>query len=324
VARRIIVTGPSGFVGRHLCQDLARRGYTVIAIARRPDPDLAAMDVTVRPVADLAGATAQELGLRDADTVVHLAGRAHVMGDRARDSSDLYFRNNVETTRVLSEQSTQSGVARFIFLSSVKVFGDGPFVAPLKPSTRPKPADAYGRSKLEAEDWLLGLDRHSAPDVVIVRPPLIYGPGVRANFLQLIRLVERGIPLPFARVNNLRSFVNVGNLCDLMVRLIEERDTARGIYHVADAEDCSTAELIREIAVLMGKPARLFACPEWLLRAGMALIGRSLVYQRLVGSLQLDISGTESMLGWRPPVSRRDGLAQTLSWYFGTKARTGS
>ena len=316
----VLVTGASGFVGRHLCAALVRHGYAVTAISRRPDTQLSAMGVTVEPVADLATATNLGTWLRTADTVVHLAGRVHQMQEQAPDSIDAHVHNNVEATKVLADEAIRCGVRRFIFLSTAKVFGDGPFFEPLGPLLRPSPTDAYGRSKLEAEDWLLALDRSSAPEAVVVRPPLIYGPGVRANFLQLIRLVDRGIPLPLARVNNVRSFVNVWNLCDFIIYLIAKQDAARGIWHVSDSEDCSIAELILEIAVLMGKSARLFALPNWLLRAGMSLAGRRSEYDRLVGSLQLDISNTLSTTDWRPPISRREGLGRTLSWYFGPEA----
>jgi nucleoside-diphosphate-sugar epimerase len=314
VTRRVVVTGASGFVGRHLCAALVQRGFAVMAINRRPDSELLAMGVSQHVVPDIAAVVELGLGLLAGDCVVHLAGRAHVMHQHASGADEPYLHNNLATTRVLIEQSVNAGAARMILLSSVKVFGDGPFTVQLDPRARPSPTDAYGRSKLAAEHLLLA--QGSALEGVIVRPPLIYGPHVRANFLQLIRVVDRGVPLPLALVNNMRSFINVWNLCDLIALLLEKPDSVAGIWHASDSEDCSTADLIRELAALMGKSARLFPLPKWLLCGGMSLAGRRLQYDRLIGSLQLDVTKTMSELSWRPPISRHEGLARTLAWYF--------
>jgi nucleoside-diphosphate-sugar epimerase len=266
-------------------------------------------------VADLAASTDLASRINGADAVVHLAGRAHVIGNQGPGAADAYQRNNFLATRNLAEASVAAGVGKFLFLSTIKVFGDGPFAAPLAPSRRPEPDDDYGASKLSAEDWLLAPVPDRPGEPIVIRPPLIYGPGVRANFLQLIRLVDRGIPLPLAGVQNMRSLVNVWNLCSLIVCLIEQRSSVRGIWHVSDGEDCSTTALISDIAALLGRSARLFRLPEWLLSAAMLASGRTHQYRRLIGSLQVDMSQTVERLGWSPSVSRHEGLERTLCWY---------
>jgi nucleoside-diphosphate-sugar epimerase len=302
-------------LGRHLCEALARHGYLVTALSRRPDAQLDSICSNVEIVPDLAAATDLAVRLSGADAVVHLAGRAHVIGDKGIGATDAYQRNNLLATRILGEASMAAGIGKFVFLSTIKVFGDGPFAAPLAPSRRPEPDDDYGASKLSAEDWLLAPGPARPGKPIIIRPPLIYGPGVRANFLQLMRLVDRGIPLPLAGVQNVRSLVNVWNLCSLIICLIEQRAEVRGIWHVSDGEDCSTAELIREIAASLGTSARLFRLPDWLLSAAMLASGRAHQYRRLIGSLQVDMSQTIERLPWSPSVSRQEGLDRTLRWY---------
>jgi UDP-glucose 4-epimerase len=308
---RVLVTGASGFVGRHLCARLVHCGYRVDALTRRPDGNLANLGANVLPTIDITSVIDWRPVFEGVDAVVHLAGRAHVLRETDPDPKRLYFRNNFDATKSLANGATACGVRQFIFMSTIKVFGDGPFSIPLHPSQVPSPSDDYGRSKLEAEQWLMAMDQRLA----IVRPPLVYGPGVRANFLRLMGWVRRGVPVPLARVSNLRSLVSVWNLSDLVLRLIERRGATRGVWHVSDNDDCSITRLIELIAFEMGKPAHLFVLPQWLFRGGLAILGRRTEYERLCGSLTVDVSKTLLDLDWRPPMSLREGLARTVTWY---------
>ena len=310
------MTGAGGFVGRQLCARLIEAGIRVHGVSRRPVASLSSAGMQVFEVSDVASYGGWKAALVGVDTVIHLAGRAHVLRESTADSRSLYFHNNVESTKSVARGAIDCGVRQFIFMSSVKVFGDGPFAEPLSPSDRAIPSDDYGRSKLEAEQWLLATGQREGLEVAVVRPPLIYGPGVRANFLRLMSWVERGVPLPLARLANRRSLVSVWNLNDLLLRLIERRGAAGGVWHVSDGEDISTTRLVEEIARHMRRPARLFSVPHSLARWAMSVAGRGLEYDRLFASLQLDVTDTIARLQWYPPVSARDGLARTVQWYL--------
>jgi UDP-glucose 4-epimerase len=290
-------------------------GYEVAAATRLPDPALTRQGIAVQPLGDLVEVANWSPLLAGVDSVVHLAGRAHVLRETAAGARQLYERNNVDLCKAVATGAMTAGVGQFIYMSSIKVFGDGPFAAPLKSNQPALPQDDYGRSKLSAEQWLQGAGRRGDLQAVIVRPPLVYGPGVRANFLRLVRLVRSGYPLPFAGLQNSRSLVSVWNLVDLIVRLIERRATASGIWHVSDGDDCSTTRLIEEIARAMHRRARLFAVPTRLLEASFSALGAGREYQRLFGSLRVDMADTTATLDWRPVLSLREGLDRTVSWY---------
>jgi nucleoside-diphosphate-sugar epimerase len=319
---RVLVTGASGFVGRHLCEALLSKNISVIGITRQPDPDLSAAGVIVRVAGDLAETSTLVQWLNGCDAIAHLAGRAHVMRDSSPASSALYFKGNLDSTKAIAKAGVAAGVRRFLFLSTIKVFGNNSSVRPLRPHDLPSPSDAYGQSKLDAESWLLNLSETTSLDTIIVRPPLIYGPRVRANFLQLMQLVRVGIPLPFGKAANLRSYVSIWNLSDLVTLLLNRNAPGKGIWHVSDADDCSTGQLIQELALLMGKPNPLFNVPLPLVAASMALIGRKAQYDRLVGASQLDVSETLTKLAWRPPQSRMEGLSRTVSWFLDSTQAT--
>ena len=324
LAGGVLVTGAAGFVGRHLCARLIQAGIRVHAVTRQPVASLSGLGVRVFAVDDIAAFKDWKAAFDRVDTVVHLAGRAHVLRESASDPRSLYFHNNVEATKSVANGAIECGARQFIFMSTVKVFGDRPFPGPLHPSHPTFPTDDYGRSKLEAEEWLLSMGQRAGLEIAIVRPPLVYGPEVRANFLRLMGWVERGVPLPLARVANMRSLVNVWNLNDLLVRLIERRGTARGVWHVSDGEDCSTTRLVEEIARHMSKAPRLFAVPKSLMRWGLSIAGRRSDYDRLFGSLQLDVTDTIARLAWHPPVSTHEGLARTVRWYLQQRGETGT
>ncbi len=316
LAHGVLVTGASGFVGRHLCTHLARAGFGVHAVSRRPLPELSKIGVRVFEVDDLATHRDWQDAFAAIDTVIHLAGRAHVLRESAADPTALYHHSNVEATKAVASAAVDWGVRQFIFMSTVKVFGDQPHAGPLRPSQPTVPDDDYGRSKLEAEQWLLSTAQQQGLEVVVVRPPLIYGPEVRANFLRLMSWVERGVPLPLGMLANRRSLVSVWNLNDLLVRLIEKRGAVGGIWHVSDAEDLSTTRLVEEMARNMSRSARLFPVPGILMRFALTIVGRRAEYERLFGSLQLDVADTLARLQWQPPVPAREGLARTVQWYL--------
>jgi nucleoside-diphosphate-sugar epimerase len=321
LAGGVLVTGAAGFVGRQLCTRLYEAGLRVHAVSRRPVGGLSSIGVRVFEIGDVAAFRNWKEAFVGIDTVIHLAGRAHVLRESAADPRSLYFHNNVDATKSVARGAIECGARQFIFMSTAKVFGDHPLAGPLRPSHPTFPSDDYGRSKLEAERWLLSMGQPQGLEVAIVRPPLIYGPEVRANFLRLMGWVERGIPLPLARLANLRSLVNVWNLNDFVIRLIEKRDAAPGVWHVSDGEDISTSHLIEEIARHMSRSARLFTVPKSLMRWLLSVAGRRAEYDRLFGSLQLDVTDTIAKLAWHPAVSTREGVGRTVRWYLEQRGR---
>lgn len=307
----VAVTGANGFVGRALVENLKTRGFGVRALVRSEVAD----DTVV--VGDIGPATEWSSALAQAEVVVHTAARVHIMNDSASDALAEYRTVNVAGTRRLAEQAAQAGVRRLILLSSIKVNGEG--TQPGKYYTAydiADPADAYGLSKWEAEQTLRAVASECGLESVIIRPPLIYGPGVKANFKSLLRIVARGIPLPLGSIRNRRSMVALDNLVDLIVACIDHPAASGQTFLVSDDDDLSTPDLIRHIAWAMGCPARLFPMPPALLMAGAALLGKYEIAQRLCGSLQVDIGRTRTLLNWTPPVSVDEGLAATVRWYL--------
>lgn len=308
----ILVTGASGFVGAALLRRLDGEGRAVRATYRkgRGQPPAGV------PAVYLEGLSASldwRAALQSVDVVVHTAARVHVMRDTATDPEEEFRRTNVAGTLGLARQAAAAGVRRFVFISSVKVHGESTLPGrPFSEADAPAPQDTYGQSKREAEQGLRAIAAETGMELVIIRPPLVYGPGVRANFQTLMRAVARGLPLPLAAVDNRRSLLGLDNLVDFIVTCIDHPAAAGQIFLVSDGEDLSTPELIRRMAATMGRPARLFALPVWLLRTGAALLGKRAVFQRVCGNLQLDISRARNMLGWRAPLSVDEGLAQTM------------
>ncbi|GAB2182005.1 SDR family oxidoreductase [Denitratisoma sp. agr-D3] len=248
--------------------------------------------------------------LSKVEQVVHLAARVHVMNDKSSDPLAEFRRVNVEGSAALARQAAVAGVRRFVFLSSVKVNGEfteagHPFTA----DDAPAPEDSYGVSKYEAEQLLRQIADETGMEVVIIRPPLVYGPGVKANFESMMRWLARGVPLPLATVTeNRRSLVALDNLVDLTMTCLNHPAAANQTFLVSDGEDISTAELLKRMGAAMGKPARLFCVPSALLKLGATVLNKPGIYQRLCGSLQLDIAKTRQLLGWAPPVSVDEGL----------------
>ena len=241
------------------------------------------------------------------------------MQDPANDPLREFRKVNVEGARRLAQAAAQVGVKRFIFLSSVKVNGEftkkgeGPFTE----ADVPHPEDAYGVSKWEAEQVLRDIGQRTGLELVIIRPALVYGPGVKANFLNLIKLIERGIPLPFSGIRNQRSFLSLANLVDLIYCCVENSAASGETFLASDGDDVSTPELVRRIARALGKPARLMPVPPWLMRLGGAVSGKSKQVKRLCGSLQVDSSKVQRVLGWTPPSSMAEELARVAAWRAG-------
>lgn len=310
---RVLVTGAGGFVGTELCATLARSGYLVRA-ALRADRPVAEAVAEKCVVGEIGSATDWSAALRGVDVVIHLAARVHVPGDPAANRS-LYFETNAAGAGRLAGAAARAGVRRFVGVSSIKVNGEQTTDRPYTDADEPSPADPYAESKRLGELMVLDAAARTGMEVVHVRPPLVYGSGVRANFLRLLRWIDSRRPLPFGSVNNRRSLVSVWNLSDLIVGLVRNPAAPGRTWLVSDGEDLSTPELIRRIGVAMGRPARLLAVPLVPLRIAGALTGSSASIARLLDSLQVDISRTRALLGWTPPLSVEEGLARTVRWY---------
>lgn len=318
--KRVLVTGASGFVGSALLARLSQEpGIEVIAGVRREGGPMAVGGVACLLLGNLEECRFEALQQQGISVVVHAAARVHVMRERADDPLAEFRRVNVLGTLALARAAAAAGVRRFLFLSSIKVNGEEsrPGV-PFQADDAPAPNDPYGISKYEAEQGLLQIARETGMEVVIIRPPLVHGPGVRANFLSMLNWLDRGLPLPLAGIDNRRSLVALENLVDLLCHCIEHPAAANQVFLVSDGEDLSTSDLLRCLGGAMGKPARLLPWAAALRRA-LQLLGREALIQRLYGSLQVDISKTRRLLGWNPPVPARQALLQTAAGFMRSK-----
>ncbi len=312
----VLVTGASGFVGRAIVARLLRR-HRVRGAIRGAAIERVQSGVVVAPGKCLSPSQDWSDALAQVSTVVHCAGRVHVMNEQAADPLLEFRQVNVAGTLNLARQAVEAGAKRFVFISSIKVSGEStspgcPFVA----DQQPAPCDAYSVSKLEAELALRSLASQTGMEVVVIRSPLVYGPGVKANFREMMRWLARGLPLPLGAVTqNKRSLVSLDNLSDLVETCVDHPAAANQIFLVSDGEDLSTAALLQRLGAALGRPARLVPVPVRVLKMGASLLGRSSVAQRLCGSLEVDIRKTKGVLGWSPPVSVDEGLWRTAqSW----------
>jgi len=319
---RVLVTGASGFVGRALvARLLADRRHSVRVAVRTPLADLSPAVEQVR-VADIDATTQWRPALAGIDVVVHAAARVHVMRERHDEPLAAFRRVNVAGTLRLAQEAAAVGVRRLIFLSSIKVNGESTAPGhPFREDDAPAPRDPYGVSKREAEDGLLALARTTPMQVVIVRPPLVYGPGVKANFASLMRLVRSGMPLPLGSIDNRRTFVALDNLVDLLVTCIDHPAAANEIFLAGDAEDLSTTDLLRRLGAALGKPARLVPMPARWIESAAGLIGQRAIADRLCGSLEVDMDKAARVLGWRPPLGVDAALRATAERFLASSGR---
>lgn len=307
----ILVTGANGWVGQSLCRQLKHRGFAVRAAVRSNASTLPAFDCT--EVGAIDGETNWQTALLDINTVVHLAARVHVMKDDAADPLSEFRRVNVQGSLNLARQAAAASVQRLVFVSSVKVHGEFTDTGQAFAETdTPMPREPYGLSKWEAEQGLLHIAHETGLDIVIIRPPLVYGPGVKANFAALMHWVQRGRPLPFGAINNARSLVALDNLVDLMITCIDHPLAANQAFLVSDGLDLSTADLVRGMARAAGVTPRLWPIPIWLLQLLGVLMGKSDFMARLCGNLQVDIGKARQVLGWVPLVNVTEGLRKAV------------
>ena len=344
--KKFLITGANGFVGKPLCAELLRQGQSVRAAVRSANPPVE--NVEMAAVGSIDGKTDWSDALRGADVVIHLAARVHMMKDTAVDPLAEFIKVNLYGTSNLALQAARAGVKRFVYVSSVKVNGEstaptlfpGPSDRTTSHSTRrqsrqvagypsrgegkrvfsesdvPDPQDPYAISKWRAEQDLQRIAQETGLEVVIVRPPLIYGPGVKGNFVRLLAAIDRGIPLPLSGANNARSLVYVGNLVDALIICATHPAAAGQTYLVSDGEDVSTAMLVKKIAQALERNSRSFYFPPGLLRAVAAVLGRSEQIARLFGSLRINDEKIRRELAWSPPYTLEQGLRATAEWYL--------
>jgi nucleoside-diphosphate-sugar epimerase len=306
----ILVTGATGFVGKAVVLRLLNEHDSrPVAVAVRRDGLQWPNGVVQHVIGDLDPSLNWSVALVGISAVVHCAARVHVMADTATNPLTEFRRVNVNGTLTLARQAAAAGVLRFVFVSSIKVNGESTLIgSPFMADDAPAPMDAYGVSKMEAEQGLRELAAQTGMEVVIIRPPLVYGPAVKANFAAMMRWLKRGVPLPLGAIHNQRSLVALDNLVDLIVTCLAHPAAANQTFLVSDGEDVSTTELLRRMGQAMGRPARLIPVPASWLKLAAAMVGKQDVAQRLCGSLQVDIEKTRRLLGWNPPLTLDQGL----------------
>ena len=319
---RILLTGADGFIGSTLTTRLHECSYVVRAAVRtalnsRAQQDSGSTALQSIVLSDASTDDETKEALEDVQTVVHLAARVHIMSDRSASPLHEFRRVNVQWTGRLARLAAAQGVRRFIFLSSVKVNGERT-MSPFTEQDPPRPEDPYAMSKWEAEKALAAISSETGIETVIVRSPLVYGPDVRGNFLQLLKVIRCGIPLPFAGIHNQRSLIYRENLADALIRCMQEGGASGKTYLVSDGEDLSTPELIRRLADAMRVRARLWPIPTRLLLCAGRMMGKGAVIGRLVDSLQIDSSKIRRELSWTPPFRVERGLQEAASWFLNT------
>lgn len=316
---KVLITGASGFVGEALVFRLLMDKKNIPVAAARGATRLQGLCPIVH--FDLNDPKALPV-LNDVRVVIHAAARVHVMNETAIDALAEFRKINVEGTLRLAKRAAESGVKRFIFISSIKVNGESTLLGkPFKADDVPAPVDPYGVSKHEAEQALRLFSRETGMEVVIIRPPLVYGPGVKANFLNMMCWLNKEVPLPFGAIRNQRSLVAIGNLVDFVVTCIDHPAAANQTFLVSDGQDLSTTQLLRRLASALQKKPRLLSLPTWLLVLVATILKRRAVAHRICGSLQVDISKNRELLGWVPPINMDKAMRQTAGHYQDTQTR---
>ena len=313
---KLLITGGTGFVGQHLVSELKRRKLPYKTALRAQAGNSAHPECI--SIGDINAQTNWSQALEGVSDVVHLAARVHITQETSSDAYAAFRAVNTQGTLNLARQAAAAGVRRFVFLSSVKVNGEGSPHAYLETDT-PAPEDAYAVSKWEAEQGLWEISADTGMQIVILRIPLVYGPGVAANFLQLLQIVDKGWPLPLRGIANRRSLLYIGNLVDAIRVVLEHPDAANKLFLLSDGQDVSTSQLVELIAQALHKPPRLFAVPQGFISAVAGLLGKSSAVDRLFGSLSMDSTKIQRELQWKPPFSMQQGLAQTAQWLLNAR-----
>jgi nucleoside-diphosphate-sugar epimerase len=311
MTKRLLITGATGFVGKAVCEQAMHQGFSVKGAVRI----LGELSVCIESfvVGEINISTDWRNALRNVDVIVHLAARVHVMQDTSTYPLTAFRKVNVDGPLNLARQAVAAGVKRFVFISSVKVNGESTSLGQVfNENDVPNPHDAYGQSKLEAEEGLREISAETGMEVVIIRPPFVYGPGVKANFAAFMRAVQKRWPLPLGEVHNQHSLIALDNLVDFIITCISHPDAANQTFVVSDGQDLSTTELLKGMAKAAGVPSSLLPVPVWALQAGASLLGKGDVVQRLCGNLQVDISKARNLLGWVPPISVEEGLRRAM------------
>jgi nucleoside-diphosphate-sugar epimerase len=321
---KILITGTTGFVGRAVCQRLRQSAdHMLTGTTRQADLGSGPERVPLYQIPEIGPDTDWTHAVSGADIVIHLAARVHVMKDRAPDPLAAYRRVNTEGTRKLAEQAAAAGVKRFIFISTIKVAGENSPAGGFSEKDPAQPEDPYGVSKWQAEQALAEISETTGMEVVVLRPPLVYGPGVTGNFISLFNAIEKSRPLPLGAIQNQRSFIYVGNLADAIAVAAEHPSDRCQTFFVSDREAVSTPDLIRKIATSLNKQPRLINLPLGVLKLAGALTGKSSAIKRLIGSLTADTRHIQSQLGWSAPYTMEDGLKKTAEWFNSNKQKSG-
>jgi nucleoside-diphosphate-sugar epimerase len=313
---KILITGANGFIGTAVCKRLRQsRIHMLTGTTRASYPRVGPECIPMYHIPEIGPDTDWSHAILGADSVIHLAARVHVMKDRSADPLAAFRRVNTDGSRALAAQAAAAGVKRFIFISTVKVAGENSPEGGFTESDPVGPEDAYSISKWEAEQALTEIAQKTGMEVVILRPPLVYGPGVGGNFFKLLKVIQNGVPLPLNAVQNKRSLIYVGNLADAITLTVESPGAANQTFFVSDVEAVSTPNLIKKISTILGKKPRLINFPLSVLKFVGALTGKSMAVSRLLGSLIVNTRHIEAQLNWRPPHSMERGLKETVDWF---------
>lgn len=317
----ILLTGVTGFLGSAITLQLSQQGYSLTTAMRCIDHTIPSI-IQQKFIGDLLPNTDWTEIFNNINTIIHLAARAHILKDQATNPLATFRETNTYATLNLAQQAANAGVRRFIFISSIGVNGNQTYAEPFTAEDTPNPAEPYAQSKHEAEIGLRQIAIETGMEVVIIRPPLVYGANAPGNFGQLIKIVARGIPLPLGNIHNQRSLIALPNLIDLITTCIDHPAAVNQTFLVSDGEDLSTTELLQRLSHALGKPAHLLPIPQSWLETTLTLLGKRAIAQRLCGNLQVDISKTRDLLGWTPPISVDEALRQTAQTYLQQQSRT--